>query len=96
MAFKITRLDPVRSRASREFDKEKGKALLIDVQKYEGGKNYYTRARGANKLSMARLALRNRLVYQGGSGPQHPDLDLYIDETGPRLRSPERRGDSCR
>jgi ABC-type transport system substrate-binding protein len=79
-------LDSMISKAIREFDNEKRKAILIDVQKYEAGMNYFPRMGGANQLSLAWPALRNRLVYQGGSGPQHPDLDLYIDETKPPFK----------
>jgi hypothetical protein len=51
---------------------------------YEGGKNYYPRFGGGTGFSLAWPAVRNREVYQGGTGlavSQSNAATLWLDQT---------------
>jgi ABC-type transport system substrate-binding protein len=83
-------LDDLTSKAVQEFDEKKRMDLVHDIQRYEGGKNFYPRFGGGTGFSLAWPAVRNRLVYQGGSRggtPNNPST-LWLDtEKAPFRRS---------
>lgn len=74
-------LSDLTSRAIAEFDEEKRKQLVQEIQVYEAGANWYPRMGAAKGLSLNWPALRNWGVYQGGSGLGAYNLDarLFID-----------------
>jgi ABC-type transport system substrate-binding protein len=62
------KLSDMSAKAIQEFDDEARKEICHEIQRYEGGKNFYPRLGGGSGFSIAWPALRNREVYQGGSG----------------------------
>jgi ABC-type transport system substrate-binding protein len=76
-------LDDLTTRAIAEFDDEKRKELVHEIQVYEAGANWFPRMGAAVSLSLNWPALRNWQVYQGGSGLGANNLDarLFIDPT---------------
>ncbi|HEU0073758.1 MAG TPA: ABC transporter substrate-binding protein [Dehalococcoidia bacterium] len=61
-------LSEMTANAIQEFDAEARKEICHEIQRYEGGKNFYPRLGGGSGFSIAWPAVRNREVYQGGSG----------------------------
>ena len=78
-------LDDLTSRALVEFDEEKRKQLVHEIQVYEAGANWFPRMGGAIGLSLNWPALRNFGVYQGGSGlgAYNNHARLFIDPSKP-------------
>lgn len=78
-------LDDLTTKALEEFDEEKRKQLVQEIQVYEAGANFFPRMGGAKGLSVNWPALRNWGVYQGGSGLGAMNLDarLFIDPSKP-------------
>jgi ABC-type transport system substrate-binding protein len=78
------RLDELTTKAVAEFDAEARMALVHEIQVYEGGKNFFPRFGGGTGFSLAWLAVRNREVYQGGTGlavSQSNAATLWLDQT---------------
>jgi peptide/nickel transport system substrate-binding protein len=75
-------LDNLTAKAVQEFDSEKRMDLVHEIQRYEGGKNFYPRFGGGTGFSLAWPAVRNRQVYQGGSrgGTPNNPATLWLDE----------------
>jgi ABC-type transport system substrate-binding protein len=74
-------LDGLTAKAVQEFDNKKRLELVQEIQRYEGGKNFYPRFGGGTGFSLAWPAVRNRNVYQGGSRggtPNNPST-LWLD-----------------
>jgi ABC-type transport system substrate-binding protein len=74
-------LDDLTGKAVAEFDTKKRMDLVHEIQRYEGGKNFYPRFGGGTGFSLAWPAVRNRQVYQGGSRggtPNNPST-LWLD-----------------
>jgi hypothetical protein len=61
------KLDELTSAAVKEFDTKKRQSVVWDIQRYEGGKNFYPRVGGGTGFSLAWPAVRNREVYRGGA-----------------------------
>jgi len=78
-------LDDLTTRALGEFDDEKRKQMVQEIQVYEGGANWYPRMGAAQGLSLNWPAVRNWGVYQGGAGLGAYGLDarLFIDPSKP-------------
>jgi ABC-type transport system substrate-binding protein len=81
-------LDGLTSRALAEFDEEKRKQLVQEIQVYEAGTNFFPRMGAAKTLNVSWPALRNWGVYQGGAGlggySASPfDARLFIDPSKP-------------
>jgi peptide/nickel transport system substrate-binding protein len=72
-------LDDLTTKAVKEFDNKKRQALVHDIQRYEGGKNFFPRLGGATGFSLAWPALRNREVYRGGTGRAQAIATLFLD-----------------
>src|SRR4051812_35050699 len=72
-------LDDMTKKAMAEFDTNKRKQLVHDIQRYEGGKMFFPRIGGARGFSVAWPAVRNREVYQGGT--QRALTTLWLDQT---------------
>ena len=82
-------LDDMTSRAITEFDDKKRAQIVQDIQRYEGGKNYYPRLGGGTGFWLAWPAVRNRNVYQGGTlgaTPNNPST-LWLDKSKAPLKS---------
>jgi ABC-type transport system substrate-binding protein len=82
-------LDDMTSKAVAEFDSKRRMEIVHEIQRYEGGKNFYPRFGGGTGFSLAWPALRNRQVYQGGgrSSTNNPST-LWLDpEKAPIKRS---------
>jgi ABC-type transport system substrate-binding protein len=83
-------LDELTSKAVQEFDDKKRRDVVHEIQRYEGGKNYFPRLGGGTGFSLAWPAVRNRMVYQGGSrggAPANP-ATLWLDpERAPLKRA---------
>jgi hypothetical protein len=83
-------LDGLTSKAVQEFDDKKRLELVQEIQRYEGGKNFYPRFGGGTGFSLAWPTVRNRNVYQGGSRggtPNNPST-LWLDpEKAPLKRA---------
>ncbi len=82
-------LDDMTSKAIAEFDDKKRQQLVQDIQRYEGGKNFYPRLGAGTGFSLAWPAVRNRNVYQGGSrggAPNNPST-LWLDKSKAPLKS---------
>ena len=78
------KLDELTTKAVAEFDAEARMALVHEIQMYEAGKNFYPRFGGGTGFSLAWPAVRNREVYQGGTGlavSQSNAAALWLDET---------------
>ena len=74
-------LDDLTAKAIVEFDNEKRMQIVHDIQRYEGGMNYYPRLGGGTGFSLAWPVVRNREVYRGGtglSGTNNPST-LWLD-----------------
>jgi ABC-type transport system substrate-binding protein len=74
-------LDDLTAKAIVEFDNAKRQEIVHDIQRYEGGKNYYPRLGGGTGFSLAWPVVRNREVYRGGtgrSGTNNPST-LWLD-----------------
>ena len=74
-------LDDLTTKAVAEFDNNRRKEFVHEIQRYEGGKNFYPRFGGATGLSLGWPAVRNRQVYQGGTRggtPNNPST-LWLD-----------------
>jgi len=82
-------LDDLTSKAVAEFDNAKRMTLTHEIQRYEGGKNFYPRFGGATGFSLAWPVLRNRQVYRGGTGradTNNPST-LWLDNTKAPLKA---------
>jgi hypothetical protein len=73
-------LDDLTARAVQEFDEDARRDLVHEIQRYEGGKNFYPRLGGGTGFSLGWPVVRNRQVYQGGSRttPNNPST-LFLD-----------------
>src|SRR5581483_3587179 len=60
-------LDDLTGKAIKEFDTKKRQDVVKEIQRYEGGKNFYPRVGGGTGFSLAWPAVRNREVYRGGA-----------------------------
>ena len=81
-------LDDLTSKAVAEFDDKRRLDLVHEIQRYEGGKNFYPRFGGGTGFSLGWPAVRNRQVYQGGSRggtPNNPST-LWLDPERPPLK----------
>ena len=78
-------LDDLTSRAIEEFDDERRKELVREIQIYEAGANWFPRMGAAKGLTVSWPALRNWGVYQGGTGLGGYGIDarLFIDPSRP-------------
>jgi ABC-type transport system substrate-binding protein len=72
-------LDDLTKRAQAEFDTNRRRQLVHDIQRYEGGKMFFPRIGGARGFSVSWPAVRNREVYQGGT--QRALTTLWLDQT---------------
>jgi ABC-type transport system substrate-binding protein len=81
-------LDGLTSKAVQEFDNKKRMELVHEIQRYEGGKNFYPRFGGGTGFSLGWPAVRNRNVYQGGSrgGTPNNPATLWLDPEKPPLK----------
>ncbi len=82
-------LDDLTAKAVAEFDNAKRMSLTHEIQRYEGGKNFYPRFGGATGFSLAWPAVRNRQVYRGGTGradTNNPST-LWLDNTKAPLKT---------
>jgi ABC-type transport system substrate-binding protein len=61
-------IEDLMTKAKSEFDNEKRKALLHELQRYDAGKNFFPRVGGGAVLSLAWPAVRNKFVNIGGTG----------------------------
>jgi ABC-type transport system substrate-binding protein len=65
------------TKARLEFDEEKRRALVKDIQRYWGKRQYTQRAPGgSNSLNLVWPTLKNQRVYQGGT---FGDRDYWLD-----------------
>jgi peptide/nickel transport system substrate-binding protein len=82
-------LDDLTSKAIAEFDDTKRQQLVQDIQRYEGGKNFYPRLGGGTGFWLAWPAVRNRNTYQGGSraGTPNNPATLWLDNSKAPLKS---------
>jgi ABC-type transport system substrate-binding protein len=83
-------LDGLTGKAVQEFDNKKRMELVYDIQRYEGGKNFYPRFGGGTGFSLGWPAVRNRNVYQGGTrgGTPNNPATLWLDpEKAPLKRA---------
>jgi ABC-type transport system substrate-binding protein len=80
-------LDDLTGKALGEFDEDARKELCFEIQRYEGGKNFYPRFGGGTGLSLGWPAVRNREVYRGGSGlvGLNNPATLWLDPDKPPL-----------
>ncbi|HWO73506.1 MAG TPA: ABC transporter substrate-binding protein [Dehalococcoidia bacterium] len=81
-------LDDLTSKAVAEFDDKRRMDLVHEIQRYEGGKNFYPRFGGGTGFSLGWPAVRNRQVYQGGTRggtPNNPST-LWLDPERPPLK----------
>jgi len=74
-------LDDLTSKAIAEFDSKKRQALVHEIQRYEGGKNFYPRLGGGTGFSLSWPAVRNREVYRGGTARSQAISTLWLDPT---------------
>ena len=66
-----------------EFETEKRRALVWEFQRYEAKMQYFPRfPGGASSFHLSQPAVRNRLVYQGGTWRNYYE---WIDSTKPPL-----------
>jgi len=82
-------LDDLTGKAVKEFDTKKRQALAYEIQRYEGGKNFYPRLGGATGFSLAWPAVRNREVYRGGTGSHNGQVayaTIFLDPEKAPLR----------
>jgi ABC-type transport system substrate-binding protein len=68
----------------REFDVKKRQDLMIELQKYEGGKQYTPRLASASGFQLFWPVLRNVNTFQGGNGRNY--TDIFLDETKPPVK----------
>ncbi len=61
-------IEDLMTKAKGEFNDEKRKALLHELQRYDGGKNFFPRIGGGDVLSLSWPAVRNKFVHVGGTG----------------------------
>ena len=73
-------LDDLTSKAMAEFDTKKRKALVHEIQRYEGGKKFFPRVGGGTGFSLSWPAVRNREVFRGGT-PAQALSTLWLDPT---------------
>jgi ABC-type transport system substrate-binding protein len=80
-------LDDLTGKAVGEFDEDARQELCFEIQRYEGGKNFYPRFGGGTGLSLGWPAVRNREVYRGGSGlvGLNNPATLWLDPDKPPL-----------
>jgi peptide/nickel transport system substrate-binding protein len=81
-------LDDLTAKAVAEFDNKRRMDLVYEIQRYEGGKNFYPRFGGGTGFSLGWPAVRNRQVYQGGSrgGTPNNPATLWLDPERPPLK----------
>jgi hypothetical protein len=70
----------------QEFDAKKRMSLVHEIQRYEGGKNFYPRVGGGTGFSLAWPAVRNREVYRGGTARAQALATLWLDPEKPPLK----------
>jgi ABC-type transport system substrate-binding protein len=72
-------LDDLLSKAVQEFDTEKRRELIHEVQRYEGGMMHFPLSHGgASSFELHWPAVRNLRVYQGGV---NPEVTYWYDNT---------------
>jgi ABC-type transport system substrate-binding protein len=84
-------LDEMTVKARQEFDDKKRMALMYDFQRYEAGKFYNELYANAGSFQLAWPALRNILVYRGGTNWMddalgNTGLKAWIDPEQPPLK----------
>jgi len=74
-------LDDLTSKAVAEFDAKKRMSLVHEIQRYEGGKNFFPRLGGGTGFSLSWPAVRNREVFRGGTARSQALSTLWLDPT---------------
>jgi ABC-type transport system substrate-binding protein len=74
------RLNDLTQQAVRQFDDDKRRELVHEIQRVEGGTMYYPALGGATGFALHWPIVRNREVWQGGSG-RGLYTTLFLDET---------------
>jgi peptide/nickel transport system substrate-binding protein len=74
-------MDDLLNRALREFDDNKRKALIHELQRHEGAKNFFPRVGSGSAFSLAWPVLRNRHVYRNGTGREQAIVRMFMDQT---------------
>jgi ABC-type transport system substrate-binding protein len=70
--------------ALREFDVKKRQDLVLELQRYEGGKQYTPRLASASGFQLFWPVLRNVNTFQGGNGRNY--TDIFLDPDKPPLK----------
>jgi ABC-type transport system substrate-binding protein len=79
-------LNSLLEKAVAEFDNEKRKAIVHDIQRYEGGKNFQPMPGGATTFRITWPALRNKFVWQGDSQGRYLST-IWLDQTKAPFKS---------
>jgi len=74
-------LDELTSKAVQEFDAKKRQSIVHEIQRYEGGKNFFPRLGGGTGFSLGWPAVRNREVFRGGTARSQAISTLWLDPT---------------
>jgi hypothetical protein len=74
------RLNDLTQQAVRQFDDDKRREIVHEIQRVEGGTMFYPALGGATGFALHWPIVRNREVWQGGSG-RGPYATLFLDET---------------
>ena len=83
-------LDDMTRKARAEFDDKKRVSIIHELQRYEAGKMYNELTANAGGFNLAWPALRNILVYRGGTnwmdGAGNTGLKAFIDPSLPPIK----------
>lgn len=81
-------LEEMITRANKEFDVKKRREISDDIQRYEGGKQYFPRIAAASGFDIAWPILRNRGVWQSDAFSNRGLASVFLDpEKPPAKRS---------